>query len=121
LNIPARGKWIVFKTTLNNQFIASDNPGYCQDQENNIYNTKFGGCFIFFFPLTPYHHLGIFSEGDYIKQLPSFKDVSYEHIGADWVGTINRATWMTANKEIYGTNEKSLLQVWYSFNSKLII
>ncbi len=117
----AWGQWIVFRTTLNDQFITSDNPGYCKDQENRIHNTKFGGDCEFFFPLDPYHYLVIIAKGNQVKTLPTFQEVNYRYAENSWVKGVNQANWMIANKEIYGTNENSLLRVWHSFNSKLII
>ena len=46
----AIGNWTVMTTTLDNQFITSDNPGYCHDNNDKIHNTKFGDFVGFFFP-----------------------------------------------------------------------
>jgi Protein of unknown function (DUF4238) len=118
----AAAKWVIYKTTIGNQFVCSDNPGYCLDEENKLHNIKFGGPCTFIFPLTSYYALAIIANDDEIRALPNVKHI--EHIDAipEVAKLINYATWLTANKEVYAAHEQSLLQTQYAVNgSKLII
>lgn len=115
-------KWVIYKTTISNQFVCSDNPGYCIDEENKLHNIKFGGPCTFIFPLTSYHALAIIAQDDEVKALPEVKPIEHIHAGPEVVKLINCATWLTANKEIYAAYEQSLLQTQYAISgSKLII
>ncbi|WP_198175034.1 DUF4238 domain-containing protein [Spirosoma arboris] len=120
-NKMARGNWTILKTTLNHQFITSDNPGYCQDSNNMIHNTRFIGQVGFLFPLTPYHLLIIVMEGNQLGPLPLQKVVSYKYAEVNWVRGINQTTWQMATKEVYAAHENPLLQTWASLHSSLII
>lgn len=117
----ARGQWIVLKTTVNHQFITSDNPGFCNDQHERIYNTRFLGQCGFFFPLTPYHLLVVFMKGDNIEPLPVQNAITHKFIDADMVKSINQATWKIADKEVYAAYDQPITKTWFSLNSSLII
>ena len=118
----AAAKWVILKTTINHQFICSDNPGYCLDEENKLHNTKLGGPCTFIFPLTSYHALAIIAQDDGIRALHDVKPIEHIHATPEVAKLINYATWLTANKEVYAAYEQSLLQTQYTVNgSKLII
>jgi hypothetical protein len=117
----ARGQWIIFETTINQQFITSDNPGFCADQHERIYNTRFAGICSFYFPLTPYYFLVIMMEGDTIRALPNQSNVIRRYANAELVKIINQATFKMANKEVYAAYEQPLLKTWFSLNSTLIV
>lgn len=115
------GEWYVLSTIINDQFITSDNPGYCCDENDNLYNTKFGGIFDFYFPLTPYYLLLIRSPKTDLQYVPAIKSVSRRLAEKDVVGSINRNTILVANKEIYAACNNTLIRAWYALNRPSII
>ncbi|QKZ13862.1 DUF4238 domain-containing protein [Spirosoma sp. KUDC1026] len=114
-------KWVIYKTTINHQFICSDNPGYCIDEENKVHNIRFGGRCTFVFPLTSYHALAIIADDDDIKELPVVKPIQHIQATSDLVKIINQATWIVANKHVYAAYEQSILQTWYAMNGSGLI
>ncbi|GAB3561299.1 hypothetical protein GCM10027578_01770 [Spirosoma luteolum] len=121
INKIVRGEWKILKPLISDQFITSDNPGFCQDINGKIHNTRFGEIFTFYFPLTPYHCLQIQSEGDFIKSPPSDIHVIHDFADKDTLRMVNSGTYLVSNREIYAKNETHLMKTWYNENSSRII
>ncbi|MGV3558330.1 DUF4238 domain-containing protein [Larkinella arboricola] len=117
----ALGEWYVLNTIINNQFITSDNPGYCFDGNNCLYNTKFGGAFDFYFPLTPYYLLIIKSPEIIPEQVLPTKRIVYGLAEKEVVKAANQNTMLIANKEIYAAYDSFLIQTWYALKNPSII
>ena len=110
LNIP----WTILETTINHQFISSDNSGFLIDGNGKANNIGFGGDINFYFPLNPYQTLFI-SNFVGIDSLPSgLKTLNYRVIPPKEANSLNYYTMQLANHELYGKNEKVLLQTWYT-------
>ncbi len=114
LNKLVRGNWTIIKPLVGNQFITSDNPGFCQSEDGRIHNTRFGGSFNFYFPLTPYHVLLISSERDVIEDLPESVIIDHKFANTEDLKMINQGTYIVANREIYAKADSPLLQTWYT-------
>ncbi|QDK81465.1 DUF4238 domain-containing protein [Spirosoma sp. KCTC 42546] len=122
INKITRANWIVLETTMNHQFITSDNPGFCMDSSSHIHNTKFGEDFAFFFPLNPYKTLLIssFVKEENSSHTSSVKNLKYILVNQDWVKGINQGIMHMAVREIYAAHEQSLLTTWYSINKPFL-
>ena len=121
LNKLIRGNWTIIKPLVTNQFITSDNPGFCIDEEGRIHNTRFGGLCNFYFPITPYHVLFISSERDLVEDLPNNVTVNHRFTDVEELKAINQATMRVANREIYAKADSPLLKTWYTLHRPFIV
>ncbi|WP_305953153.1 DUF4238 domain-containing protein [Emticicia oligotrophica] len=104
--------WQILYSPINNQFITSDNPGFCLES-GMLFNTKFKGNFTFIFPLTSRLALQI-SANKHSHSKNDLKILNYLNIPYELVHFINLQTAAVANNEIYGANENVLRTVWNS-------
>ncbi len=106
-------EWQILCVPTNNQFITSDNPGFCIES-GLLYNTKFTGNFTFIYPLSKNIAIQISSK-ILSKKSSALKPLTYLYVPYEFVHTINLNTTQIANNEIYGANESVLRSVWNSF------
>lgn len=100
--------WVIGTTDESNEFITSDNPGFCIDIENNqLYNMRFEGAYALFFPLDPYHCLMITNNADESVNR-SFKPISIKKTAPQQVKQINNLTAQICNVEVFAYSKDTL-------------
>lgn len=105
-------RWDFLISDINSPFITSDNPGFCVDDKDVCANTKFGGNFMFFFPLTPQICLMICNK--FIDQEDTLiKKLYFKSIPSSAIEKINVGTIKICNTEIFA-HEKEILQTFLS-------
>jgi len=117
-DITLKCHWQILETTIKNMFITSDNPGFCIDDDEYVHNTKFGGSFSFFYPLTPFHCLLINNES--IDDIISVKKLKFTDANKELVEMINFATCINANVEIYSHSENTIQKSFIDYHNKQI-
>ncbi|GAB2630839.1 hypothetical protein GCM10027035_26890 [Emticicia sediminis] len=108
-------EWQILCVPTNNQFITSDNPGFCVES-GQLHNTKFTGNFTFVYPLSKSIAVQI-SSSQLSKPSSILKPLKYIHVPYEFVHNVNLNTSKIANNEIYGANESVLRTVWNSFQN----
>ncbi|WP_354004197.1 DUF4238 domain-containing protein [Spirosoma liriopis] len=103
--------WIVFQTTLRYPFITSDNPGFCMDENDRVYNLNFNEWMGFAFPLTPEYFLLIVNQTGSQKNNDN-KLIHYRRAEQELVSILNRASFSVSYKRGLSNDKNTLLQVW---------
>ena len=90
-------------------FITSDNPGYCVDEDENAHNTKFQNGFSFIIPISSQFCLYIDNR---IKIKHSeVKQINYTICNKELVKTINKGSSLYLNKYLVSNNKSTLIQI----------
>lgn len=113
-NLCMDSEWTILETTINDMFITSDNPGFCIDENDTLENTKFGGLFIWYFPLTPFYCLKVNKMVD--ETFTSLKPLNFMNVDSELVKMINISTCYLANTDIYSNSQTTIFKNWIEFN-----
>lgn len=105
-------QWNVFIAPPNQQFITSDNPGFCFDKEERVHNTRFDTGYYCVLVLSPKQCLLITDEQPdmNIIENSSSKLVSYKTSSPDFVKLINKASTSFINQYLFANCEQVLDQ-----------
>ncbi|HWD89528.1 MAG TPA: DUF4238 domain-containing protein [Mucilaginibacter sp.] len=102
-------EWRILESDYSTLFITSDNPGFCIDSGEGIYNTKFADC-TFVFPLTPMLCLIIDDKKrDYQYQFdPREKILHHQLSNQDAITAINDCSTRFCNRYILTQTQQTL-------------